>query len=149
MAVVDDGIDPNHNDLKANFHSLSFDGKSGTSPSVFISNYNHGTHVAGTIAAVQNNLQVVGVAPESKILRVSNDLSYSTTLSAELASGISWAWNQGGADVINCSWGDQGGNYNLHSAALENAIVNALSLGRNNKGSIVVFAAGNYGHVSI
>lgn len=33
VAVIDNGIDPNHNDLSANIHHLSFDAKSGTSPS--------------------------------------------------------------------------------------------------------------------
>lgn len=146
VAVIDQGIDPNHNDLKTNFHSVSFDAKSGTSPSVFISGNNHGTHVAGTVAAVMNNnLQVVGVAPESKIIRVSHPLSLSSTASAELASGINWAW-QNGADVITNSWGDQGGNLygQLHSTILEQAIVNAMTQGRNGLGCVVIFAAGNF-----
>lgn len=145
VAVVDQGIDPNHNDLKANFYSLSYDAQSGTSPSVYKSGNNHGTHVAGTVAAVMNNnLQVVGVAPESKIIRVSHDLYSSSTISAELASGISWAW-QNGADVITNSWGDQGGALygQLQSAILEEAIVNAMTKGRNGLGCVVTFAAGN------
>ena len=121
VAVVDQGIDPNHNDLKANFHTLSYDAQSGKSPSVFVSGNTHGTHVAGTVAAVwNNNLQVVGVAPEAKIVRVSHDLYLSSTFSAELADGISWAWKNG-ADVITNSWGDQGGAYynRMHSTILE------------------------------
>ena len=144
VAVLDQGIDPNHNDLKANFHSLSFNTQPYQLP--YYSYLGHGTHVAGTIAAVRNNnLQVVGIAPESKIMRVSHDLSLTPNVSAELASGISWAW-QNGADVINNSWGDQGGwFYNeLYSSILNNAILNAMSQGRNGKGSIVVFAAGNW-----
>lgn len=145
VAVVDQGIDPNHNDLKANFYSLSYDAQSGTSPSVYKSGNTHGTHVAGTVAAVRNNnLQVVGVAPESKIMRVSHDLYSSSTISAELASGINWAW-QNGADVITNSWGDQGGALygQLQSAILEEAIVNAMTKGRNGLGCVVTFAAGN------
>ncbi|MCL2313135.1 MAG: S8 family serine peptidase, partial [Firmicutes bacterium] len=148
VAVVDQGIDPNHNDLLANFHSLSFNAQSGTSPSVF-TGASHGTHVAGTIAAIRNNnLQVVGVSPESKIMRISHSLSVSSTASAELASGISWAW-QNGADVINNSWGDQGGYYfnQLQSSILDNAIVNAIKQGRQSKGSVVVFASGNFSPV--
>ena len=144
-AVVDQGIDPNHNDLKANFYSLSYDARSGTSPSVYKSNNKHGTHVAGTVAAVwNNNLQVVGVTPESKIIRVRHDLYVSSTISSELAGGINWAW-QNGADVITNSWGDQGGALygQLHGAILEEAIVNAMTKGRNGLGSVVSFAAGN------
>ena len=149
VAVVDQGIDPNHNDLKANFHTLSYDAQSGKSPSVFVSGNTHGTHVAGTVAAVwNNNLQVVGVAPEAKIVRVSHDLYLSSTFSAELADGISWAWKNG-ADVITNSWGDQGGAYynRMHSTILEQAITDAMTKGRNGLGCVVTFAAGNYSGV--
>lgn len=145
VAVVDQGIDPDHNDLKANFHALSYDAQRGTSPSVFVSSNEHGTHVAGTVAAVwNNNLQVVGVAPESKIMRVSHDLYISNTISSELASGISWAWKNG-ADVITNSWGDQGGSFysQMHSTILEQAITDAMTKGRNGLGCVVTFAAGN------
>jgi len=137
VAVVDQGIDPDHNDLKANFHTLSYDAQSGKSPSVFVSGNTHGTHVAGTVAAVwNNNLQVVGVASEAKIVRVSHDLYLSSTFSAELADGISWAWKNG-ADVITNSWGDQGGAYynRMHSTILEQAITDAMTKCRNGLGS--------------
>ncbi|AXG74282.1 hypothetical protein DVK85_08560 [Flavobacterium arcticum] len=146
VAILDQGIHKTHNDLAANIHSSSFDCNSGSSPSVF-AGASHGTHVGGTVAAVKdNNLQVVGVAPQSKLMSVSHTLSLTPNISAELASGINWAW-QNGADVINNSWGDQGGAYysQLQSAALENAITNAMSLGRGGNGTLVVFAAGNYG----
>jgi len=145
VAVVDQGVDSGHNDLKANFYSLSYDAQSGKSPSVFISGNDHGTHVAGTVAAVwNNNLQVAGVAPESKIIRVSHDLYLSSTISAELADGISWAWRNG-AGVITNSWGDQGGAFydKMHSAILEQAIMDAMTKGRNGLGCVVTFAAGN------
>ncbi|KAF2514130.1 S8 family serine peptidase [Flavobacterium salilacus subsp. salilacus] len=144
VAILDQGIHKTHNDLAANIHPSSFDCNSGSSPSVF-SGGSHGTHVAGTVAAVKdNNLQVVGVAPQSELMSVSHTLGLTPNVSAELASGINWAW-QNGADVINNSWGDQGGLYysQLQSAALENAIINAMTLGRNGSGTLVVFAAGN------
>lgn len=147
VAVLDQGIYKLHNDLASNISTLSYDAQSSTSPSVFISGNIHGTHVAGTIGAIKNNnLQVVGVAPSSQLMSVSHSLSLTPNISAELAGGISWAY-QNGAGVINNSWGDQGGAYynQLHSAVLDNAINNALSLGRGGKGTLVVFAAGNYG----
>ncbi len=145
VAVLDNGIDKMHNDLNDNISILSYDTKTGMSPSVFVSNIVHGTHVAGTIAAERNNnLQVVGVAPNSSIMSISNELTISPTISEELANGISWAW-QNGADIINNSWGDQGGAFfgDLHSTLLEDAILNAINNGRNGLGTIVVFAAGN------
>lgn len=146
IAIVDQGIDPSHNDLVGNLASWSFNAQIGTSPSMFIPTLYHGTHVAGIAAAVgNNNLQIAGVAYTSTIIRVGHNLQATPTASAELASGISWAW-QTGADVINNSWGDHNGQYNsLHSSILENAIVNALTHGRSDLGTVVVFAAGNFG----
>ena len=149
VAVLDQGIDRSHNDLNANLHTLSYDAQTGKSPSVFVNGLSHGTHVAGTVAAVwNNNLQVVGVAPEAKIIGVSHDLYLSTTFSAELASGFSWAW-QNGADVLTNSWGDQGGAFydTMHSAILEQAIIDAMTKGRDGLGCVVTFAAGNYSGV--
>ncbi len=141
IAVFDDGIDRNHNDLRGNLSSLSFDAKSGQSPSVFTSGNTHGTHVAGIVGAIRNNgLQVVGVAPESSIIEISHSFVQSSTILAEFASGINWAW-QNGADVINCSWKVIGGR----SPLLDNAILNAITQGRNGKGCVVVFASGNDG----
>lgn len=146
VAVLDHGIHKTHNDLNDNISSLSYDTQNGRSPSIFISGSSHGTHVAGIIGAEKdNNLQVVGVAPKSKIMSISNPLSVAQSLSEELANGINWAV-QNGAHIINNSWGDQGGSYynDLHSAVLEDAITNALNNGRNGLGTILVFASGNW-----
>ncbi len=145
VAVLDQGVYKTHNDLNGNISSLSYDSQNGSSPSVFTSGRDHGTHVAGTIAAEgNNNLQVVGVAPQSSIMSISHTLSVTPNISQELANGLNWAW-QNGAEVINNSWGDQGGAFfgQLQSALLENAITNTLTLGRSGLGTIVVFAAGN------
>lgn len=145
VAVLDQGVYKTHNDLNANISTLSYDSQNGTSPSVFTAGRNHGTHVSGTIAAEgDNNLQIVGVAPRSEIMSISHSLSLTPNISQELANGMNWAW-QNGAEVINNSWGDQGGAYfgQLQSALLENAITNALTLGRSGLGTVVVFASGN------
>ncbi len=145
VAVLDQGVYKQHNDLNDNISTLSYDTQNGSSPSVFTSGRNHGTHVAGTIAAEKdNNLQIVGVAPQSEIMSISHTLSLTPNVSEELADGINWAW-QNGAAVINNSWGDQGGAFynQLQSALLENAIVNALNNGRDGLGTILTFASGN------
>lgn len=146
VAVLDNGIYKSHNDLSGNISSLSYDANSGSSPSIFINGLNHGTHVAGVIGALKdNNLQIVGVAPQSNIISVSHDFQIpNNEISEEFADGINWAW-QNGADVINNSWSDQGGLfYDLfQSAILENAIDNALSQGRNGLGTVLIFTAGN------
>lgn len=145
IAVIDTGIDIDHNDLQSNINGLSFDCQTQTSPSYLRPQYSwsyHGTHVAGTIAAIKdNNLQVVGVAPNSKLISVSHSMYATPTFSAEMASGISWAY-QHGADIINNSWGVTTTS-NMNSAILESAITNAMLFGRYGKGCLIVFASGN------
>ena len=143
VAILDQEIYRDHPDLAPNMSPLSFSAEPGN-PEMY-TYANHGTFVAGVIGAVRNNnLDVVGVAPKSKLMGVSHSLISWAYSSEYFANGINWAW-QNGADIINNSWGDQGGRYynSFHSALLEDAIINALTEGRNGKGSVVIFAAGN------
>jgi subtilisin family serine protease len=90
----------------------------------------HGTHVAGTIAATQNNSKgIVGVGPRIKIMAIKCDLSVSC-----LVSSINFA-RENGAKVINASWG--GSDY---STPIYDAISNFQAAG-----GIFVAAAGNDG----
>lgn len=67
VAVLDTGIDLTHPDLKNNIAG----GKSCIDGVTSYSDGNgHGTHVAGTIAAENNGVGVVGVAPEAKVWAV-------------------------------------------------------------------------------
>lgn len=141
VAVLDTGIELTHNDLINNLSNLSYDSETNSSPS-FITYSNpwadHGTHCAGTIAAEKdNNLQVVGVAPQSTLMSISNTLSGNPNSRMKRADGINWAW-QNGADIISNSWGS-GVQYQI----IDDAINNALQNGRNGKGTIIVFATGN------
>lgn len=141
VAVLDQGVDQTHREFANNYSTLSYDIINGSSPSVVRGN--HGTHVGGIIGANHNNIQIAGVAPQSTILSISHPLTITQTISSQLASGIGYARTHGAA-VINNSWGDQGGAYQqLHSTILENAITTAIQSGRNGKGMVVVFAAGN------
>ena len=146
IAVVDNGPDPNQIDLVSNYYYLSYDADSHTIPAKFDSTKYHGTHVAGIAAAVgNNNIQIAGVAYNSKIIRVSHCLGTTPTVSSDLASGIGWAWSIG-ADVINNSWGDQGGDYynQMHSSLLEDVITTAMNTGRSYHGCVIVFSSGNF-----
>ncbi len=78
VAVIDSGVDYNHPDLKDNFshkYSRNFaiasdvESKGQTDPKDYIDSEDHGTHVAGTIAAVGNNgIGVAGVNWKAKII---------------------------------------------------------------------------------
>jgi subtilisin family serine protease len=136
VAVLDQGIFKTHIDLFSNIHPLSYNSETNTSPSQLFGD--HGTHCAGTIAAIKdNNIQVVGVAPLSKLMDVSNSLAGTPNSRIKRADGINWAW-QNGADIISNSWGS-GVQYQV----IDDAINNAIQNGRNGKGTIIVFATGN------
>ena len=64
VAVIDTGCDFNHDDLKDNM----IEGKNIIYKNKDPMDANgHGTHVAGTIAAINNSLGVVGVSPKTLI----------------------------------------------------------------------------------
>jgi hypothetical protein len=65
----------------------------------------HGTHVAGTIAAVGNNARgIIGVAPRAKVMAVKGMDQSGTGSSRDLAEAIVYA-GENGAQIINASWG--------------------------------------------
>jgi subtilisin family serine protease len=136
VAVLDNGIELTHVDLSSNISSLSYDTETNTSPSQTYGD--HGTHCAGTIGAIKdNNMQVVGIAPQCMLMSVSNSLASMPNSRIKRADGINWAW-QNGADIISNSWSSSV-QYDIIDEAIENALTN----GRNGKGTIVVFASGN------
>lgn len=143
VAVLDQGIDSNHKEFAENYSSLSYDLTTKSSPTQVYGQ--HGTHVAGIIGANHNGKQIAGLAPEVSLVSLSHPLTVGTERVAQFASGFGYATTHG-IDVINNSWGDQGGRLyqQLHSSLLEESIQNALTNGRNGKGMVVVFASGNH-----
>jgi trimeric autotransporter adhesin len=151
VAVVDTGVDTNHIDLRNNIWVNSGeiagnnldDDNNGYIDDIngwdFVGNDSrpldsdgHGTHVAGTIAATNNQIGVTGVAYGSRIMAV-RVLDNNGGTSSNVAAGIRYATNNG-ARVINLSLG---GSY---SSEISSAVQYAYS-----RGSIVVMAAGNAG----
>ena len=142
VAVFDLGVDLNHPDLRDNILSAGYDATSNSSPSVITDSSSHGTCCAGIIAAVQDNGEgISGIAPEAKILPVSVTLNSDEYTDQMLANGINWAWHNG-ADIISNSWG---GMEATNMEMLDEAIDNALQDGREGKGCVLVFSAGNKG----
>lgn len=128
VAVVDTGIDLNHPDLKvyggASFISTTFQDDNG-----------HGTHVAGVVAALDNEQGVIGVAPEAqlyalKILDASGSGRWS-----DLAAAIEWAVDNN-MDIITMSLGG-GSADKLVQAAVTKAYQNGI---------LLIAAAGNSGN---
>ncbi|MEO0037042.1 MAG: hypothetical protein RIQ59_253 [Bacteroidota bacterium] len=146
IAILDSGVQLNHTDLSSNISPLSYDTETSTSPSQVYSF--HATFVAGICGAVTNNEQSIsGVAPNTKVISVSNsyDESQSDILFCQkMAEGINWATSSpSNADIINNSWGLLVFDGSYSSAVLETAIINSTTNGREGKGCILVFAAGN------
>ncbi len=136
VAVIDDGLDVTHEDLK-DAVKKTYDVQSRTTnvqPSS--DEENHGTEVAGVIAARNNDIGIVGTAPGVDIyfIRMPFGTGVSTT---EIIDAFEKA-KEWGADVINCSWGS-----NDVADSVKSAIVDIARHGRNGKGTIIVFAAGN------
>jgi subtilisin len=129
VGIIDTGIDGSHTDLAVS------GGTSFVSGTTWQDDNGHGTHVAGTVAAIANNgTGVVGVAPGVSLYAIKVlDSSGSGTYSA-IAQGIEWAVTNG-MDVINMSLGGSQG-----STTLEQAVNNAW-----NRGVVIVAAAGNSG----
>lgn len=130
--VIDTGVDLDHPDLNVDqSRSASFlGGKEATIPD---DQNGHGTHVAGTIAALNNDIGVVGVAAGATVVSVRVlDRRGSGSTSGVIAGVDYVAANASPGDVANMSLG--GGP----SSSLDNAVINAAS-----KGIIFTLAAGN------
>lgn len=108
VAVVDGGVDPNHVDLAANFDANNSYNTIHNS-SVIVAD-EHGTHVAGTIAAVNNNgIGVSGLAGGNAAAGVQGSKILSCQIfqgdsQGDEARAIKWAADHG-AVIANNSWG--------------------------------------------
>ncbi len=144
VAVVDTPIDCQHPDLEGQCVE-GFDPVLGiTIPATadyedpLNSGDDHGTHVAGIIAAKRDGKGVVGLAYGAKIMSIvifrgtSDHKGYYYVGDEYVAAGIVWAVDHG-ADVLSNSWGGGGYSYTLKSA-----VDYALS-----HGVVFIAAAGN------
>jgi lantibiotic leader peptide-processing serine protease len=143
VAVLDSGIILTQPDLAPNLNatlSQSFVPGEGLEPPE--GEFNHGSHVAGIIAAAINDYGVQGVAPCAELMAVKVLRNSGTGSFGWLAQGIVYAANAH-ADVINMSLGATflaGGANGPLFAALNRAVNYATSAG-----SLCVSAAGNAG----
>lgn len=135
IAVIDDGIDENHEDLKDSIVK-KYSTENNDEKVAHYSFEGHGTRVTGIIAARKNNLGILGLAPESQIMIIklqSGNISDSEYFEA-FQKAQEW-----GADIINCSWGTRNVS-SLVKAKIEDLADN----GRAGKGTVIVFASGNF-----
>ena len=106
VAVIDSGIDLLHPDLSANLHpSLAANCIEPLLPPQ--DDNSHGTHVAGTIAAADNGVGVLGVAPSATLVPVKAFDAAGDSTWAKVICGIDYVASRGAEiDVANMSFGD-------------------------------------------
>jgi len=152
VSVVDDGLEINHEDLTKNISktvpSYNYFTRA-NNPTHSISSNSHGTSVGGIIAsAAYNNLGGRGIAYDS-ILVGRNILEGSSN--SDIADALTLS--KADISISNNSWGapDYTGNYNasLATSLWKSAIVDGITNGRNGKGTLFFWAAGNGGTVKI
>ncbi|MFC1550359.1 S8 family serine peptidase [Candidatus Neomarinimicrobiota bacterium] len=135
VGVADTGIDYNHTDLDDNYYG-GYD---------FINDDNdpmddngHGTHVAGIIAAEDNDEGVVGVAPGARLYALKILDSGASGNWSHVIAALEWA-KDNGIKIINHSYGSA----SYPGLSVEEAFENA-----NSNGIFSVAAAGNSGNPS-
>lgn len=140
VAIVDDSFDLDHpdfqgigkivapRDLKEN-DFLPLPNEKETS---------HGTACAGIVLAEENGIGITGVAPGCTLMPI-RTTGYLDDESIEEI--FEWAINKG-ASVISCSWGASAVYFPL-SLRQRAVITRAATEGRNGKGCVILFAAGN------
>ncbi|MCM3760149.1 S8 family serine peptidase [Alkalihalobacillus oceani] len=130
IAILDSGVHADHEDLRIT------KGKSFVSyTDSFADDNGHGTHVAGIIAARNNNRGIVGVAHEASIYvgKVLDENGDGYT--SDVVKAIQWALEEE-VDIINVSMGGRSA-----STALKNALDQAYEAG-----ALIIAAAGNKGN---
>ncbi len=137
IAIVDSGIDYNHEDISANYVTGGHDWvNSDNDP---MDDNNHGTHCAGISAAVMNNAKGIAGVTQVKLMaeKVLDNDGHGTASS--VSSGITHAADNN-ADVISMSLG---------ASSPSSAIEDACDYAYYTKGVVVVAASGNDGQAQI
>lgn len=133
LVVIDTGVDMTHPDLK-DLIAGGWNATNKDKPADFNDDNGHGSHVSGTIAAVDNEFGVIGVAPKVALYGVKVlDANGSGTFS-DVIAGMQWAVDNK-MQVANMSLGASKGNPSLEAA------VTAMA----KAGVVLMAAAGNSG----
>ncbi|WP_017718097.1 S8 family serine peptidase [Kamptonema formosum] len=140
IAVADDSVDLNHPDFQGSgkivapkdFKEKDFLPLPGAEED------NHGTACAGVAVAEETGTGIVGVAPGCALMPIRTTGFLDDSAIEDL---FNWATDRG-ASVISCSWGPSAVYFPL-SLRQKAALHRAATQGRNGKGCVIVFAAGN------
>ena len=150
VAIIDGGIDPTHPDLAPNMDSsCSASFVPGQPFNADLGTFWHGMHVAGIVAAADNGIGVIGVAPEATLVGVKalhgGSGSFAWVIGAILYSADPAAFGRpecAKADIINMSLGAVFNKNAPGGGPLVAALNKAVNFA-GSKGTLVVSAAGN------
>ena len=121
--IIDTGIDLDHPDLNVDA-SRGFTAFTNKRDGTFEDNHGHGSHVSGTIAAIDNNEGVIGVAPGATVIPVKVLDSRGSGSYSGVIAGVDYvAANGKSGDVANMSLGGP------VSDALDQAVKDAAATG--------------------
>ena len=141
VAVVDDGMHFTHEDLTDNVDTSLNHNYDPDLTDIYHPFEDHGTAVAGLIAAKDNSLGVRGVAPEATIYGYNYLVKQSD---ANVADAMSR--NSATTAISNNSWGSRDYGRPQHvSAVWEMAVVDGVTNGYGGKGVFYIFSGGNGG----
>lgn len=130
VGIIDTGIEQNHPDLKDNIKEAG-----GVMDCKNIDDDNgHGTHVAGIIAALDNGIGIVGVAPKVEIFSIKAFDQKGRGQVSDIIDALNWCVEKK-VHVINMSFG-----FDMRSRALQRAIRQV-----HEHNIVMVAAAGNSG----
>lgn len=139
IAIIDNGFDTNHPDLRTKVYRPYDLWNQSSNISRGNPRFTHGTPCASVALAVSNGRGIVGAAPNAMFIPLSGT-SFSNRATEQM---FDYCVNNG-ADIISCSWGTTSSSFRLGSIK-EAAIARAARRGRNGKGCIILFAVGNEG----
>jgi minor extracellular protease Epr len=127
IAILDTGIDATHQDLvvAGGYSAVDY-------ASSYFDDNGHGTHIAGTVASVHNNLGIIGVAPSADIYGVKVLDTLGSGYISDVVEGIDWAISNE-MHILNMSLGTS-----IDSEALRDTCDRAYA-----EGIILVAAVGN------
>jgi subtilisin len=130
IAILDTGVDTRHPDLAVKSGICVLD----RCPNSYRDDNGHGTHVAGIIGAKNNDIGIVGVAPDAQIYAIKALDAYGNGTTSTIMAGIDWAISQN-VDIINMSL----------TSAVEDFGMKAMVDKAYEKGIAIIAAAGNIG----
>ncbi|WP_092935424.1 S8 family peptidase [Natrinema hispanicum] len=130
VGILDTGIQSDHCDLTVTGGTNFMKG----SPNDYSDDNGHGTHVAGIIAATNNTLGTVGIAPDSTLWSVRVLDQTGSGRWSDIAAGLDWCMSNG-IEIISMSIG---GSYN-------DSVATAISEA-DDAGHLIICSAGNGGN---